>query len=266
MRGSKPVSQSWLVCFGMTAATLLLFQPAAAQNSERLLTATLQEQGRVDTASQRSQNAVEQLADETNDLFADFRVASQQLDRLRIYNDNLERLVADQDSEKASISKQLAEFGDVEKGIVPLMYQLIDDLDNFVNLDMPFQQNERLDRVQRLRRNMERADLTVSEKYRQIMEAYQIETAYGRTIEAYSGSLPIGDEERTVEMLRVGRIVLAFQTPDRRITGIWDKTQKRWIEVDDEFRRSVTDGIRVARKQAAPVLLHLPVPAAEDAR
>lgn len=240
--------------------------PTFAQQSERLLDSTLQAQANVDKASQKSQDTVTQLAEERNDLFADYRVATQQLDRLTIYNGNLERLVADQDREKASIARQLEEFGDVEKGIVPLMYEMIDALDSFVALDMPFSRRERTDRIVRLRENMESSDFTVSEKYRQIMEAYQIETSYGRTIEAYSGSLPVNGEERTVDLLRIGRIVLAYQTPDQSHTGIWDKAGKQWVDVGNDHRRAVSDGLRIAKKQAAPTLLRLPVPAAEPAQ
>lgn len=258
-RLARRILASWIIFF------LSATSPAAAQNSENLLNSTLQAQSRVDSASQQSQNTVEQLADQRNDLFADYRVATQQLDRLRIYNGNLERLVADQDAEKRAIATQLEEFGEVEKGIIPLMYEMIDALDTFVSLDIPFSRRERSDRVMRLRENMERSDFTVSEKYRQIMEAYQIETAYGRTIEAYSGSLPIDGEERSVELLRIGRILLAYQTPDQSQTGIWDKTTSSWIDVGEDYRRSISDGLSIAKKQAAPSLLRLPIPAAEVA-
>ena len=250
-----------LACF----VTVPSLTPTFAQQGERLLNSTLQTQATVDTASRRSQVTVAQLADQRNDLLADYRVATQQLDRLTIYNGNLRRLVADQDLEKQSIARQLEEFGDVEKGIVPLMYEMIDALDTFVTLDMPFSRRERAERIVRLRENMESSDFTVSEKYRQIMEAYQIETGYGRTIEAYSGSLPVDGEERTVDLLRIGRIVLAYQTPDQSHTGVWDKESKQWIDVSDDYRRTVSDGLRIAKKQAAPTLLRLPVAAAEAA-
>jgi hypothetical protein len=235
---------------------------ASAQETEQLLNSTIATQAQTDTNSQRSQTTVAQLASESSEYFGDYRVAIQQLDQLKVYNANLQQIINDQERDKVSVKRQLEGFGDVEKGIVPLMYEMVDALKSFVELDMPFLRNERGDRVQRLQENLERSDLTVSEKYRQIMEAYQIETSYGRNIEAYSGTLAIGGEDRKVDLLRIGRILLAYQTPDRSETGFWDKTTQQWAELDDSYRRAVTDGIKIARKQAAPNLLVVPVPAA----
>ena len=253
----------------LVCATVVLSESpgvASSQDAERLLNATITAQAQADTQAQRTQQNVTRLADERNEYFGDYRVVVQQLDQIKVYNGNLEQLVRDQRREKASLQSQLENFGNVEQGIVPLMYELVASLKNFVELDMPFLQYERSDRLQRIEANLERSDLTVSEKYRQIMEAYQIETAYGRNIEAYPGTLEIDGVERKVDLLRIGRIVLAYQTPDQSQTGYWDKRAGQWTSLDDDFRRSVTLGIRIAKKQAAPTLLELPLPAAEDLR
>jgi hypothetical protein len=254
---SSPVPILAILVFALPAGY------AAAQDTERLLESTLSAQAQTDTAAQRSQQAVTRLAEEGSEYFADYRVAIQQLDQIKVYNANLERLVADQEREKVSLGQQLDDFENVEQGIVPLMYELVASLKTFVSLDMPFLQNERVGRVERLETNLERSDLTVSEKYRQIMEAYQIETSYGRNIEAYPGTLEIDGQERKVDLLRIGRIVLAYQTPDHSETGYWNKNEGTWSRLDDRFRRPVTEGIRIARKQAAPGLLELPLSAAE---
>lgn len=247
-------------------ALILVAGASLAQESERLLNATITAQAQTDTQSQRTQQAVDQLTEQGKEYFAEYRVAAQRLDQLRIYNSNLEQLVRDQQREADSLRSQLEEFGNIEEGIVPLMYELVASLKTFVELDMPFLQNERYDRVQRLETNLERSDLTVSEKYRQIMEAYQIETGYGRNIETYPGKLDVKGVERKVDLLRIGRVVLAYQTPDQSETGYWDKLSGSWVPADDSFRRAVTEGIRMAKKQAAPTLLELPLPAAEAAK
>ena len=239
---------------------------AMAQNTEQLLNAAIGEQAKTGTEAKRSQLRVAQLADEGTEYFGDYRVTLQQLDRLKIYNGNLERLVRDQEKEKTSIGHQLADFTDVEQGVVPLMYELVASLKSFIELDLPFSTKERADRSQRLEDNMDRSDLTVSEKYRQIMDAYQIEVSFGRNIETYPASLNVEGAERKVDILRVGRILLAYQTSDQSLTGYWDKTARQWVELDNEFRRSIADGIKIAKKQAAPTLLKLPISAPEVAR
>jgi len=250
----------------MIALGVALSGAALAQDTEQLLNAAIGEQAQTDTDATRSQLRVAQLADEGSEYFGDYRVTLQQLDRLKIYNGNLERLVRDQEQEKISIGQQLESFTDVEQGVVPLMYELLASLKSFVQLDMPFSRKERTDRIQRLEDNMDRSDLTVSEKYRQIMDAYQIEASFGRNIETYPATLAIEGVDRKVDILRVGRIMLAYQTSDQSFTGQWDKAARDWVGLDGEFRRSVADGIKIAKKQAAPTLLKLPIAAPESAQ
>ncbi len=200
-----------------------------------------------------------QLADQTAELLGEYRVTVQRLDRVRIYNDNLEALLADQQREQQDIQRQLASFEQVQQEVVPLMLEMVEDLARFIELDLPFQMAERRNRVALLREVMGQSNVTVSEKYRQIMSAYQIEADFGRTIEAYDGRL----EDRQVHLLRVGRILLAYQTPDRAETGFWNKNTRQW-EVANQFRGEVVEGLRIARKQAAPTLLRLPLPAPES--
>jgi hypothetical protein len=244
------------VCAAWALAALLPASQAQAQ--ERTLNSALAEQKSSVEEAALSQARVVQLADETSELLGEYRVTVQRLDRLRIYNDNLEALVADQQREQQDIERQLTSFQEVQQEIIPLMFEMIEDLARFVELDMPFQPQERRDRVELLRELMSRSDVTVSEKYRQIMSAYQIEADFTRTTEAYAGRL----EDRRVDFLRVGRVLLAYQTPDRAETGFWNKNARQW-EVANEFRNDVVEGLRIARKQAAPNLLRLPVPAPE---
>lgn len=239
-----------------TLASLAVMASPQAEAQERLLDATLAEQkARVEEAA-RSQTRVVQLADETSELLGEYRVTVQRLDRVRVYNDNLDELLLDQEREQQDIELQLVSFQEVQQEIVPLMLEMIDDLARFIELDTPFQLQERRDRVELLRDLMGRSDVTVSEKYRQVMGAYQIEADFSRSTEAYEGRL--GD--RRVDFLRVGRVLLAYQTPDRAETGFWNRTTGEW-EVANEYRNDVVEGLRIARKQAAPNLLRLPLPA-----
>ena len=219
-----------------------------------------------DLNSKGSQAVVSDLSDETQDLLGQYRLVLQQIDRLIAYNDYVERLIVDQEAQIKDIREQLDQFALIERGIVPLMLDSIDTLDKFIDLDVPFLLEERKTRVARLRTIMNLSDVTVSEKYRQIMDAYQIETTYGRDIEAYTGLLEIGGASRQVDFLRIGRTSLTYQTPDQEETGFWNKQDKQWEKLPNKYQNYVTQGLRVARKQVTPNLLELPIEAPGEGR
>jgi len=235
---------------------------AGTVSAASVLDASIEEQSQIDRASETTQGRVDALADETERLLDQYRLITQQTDRLRVYNDQLAALITSQEEEKLSIQRQLEGIIVVEQGIIPLMIDMIDALEQFIQLDLPFQREDRVANVQRLRDNMDRADLTVSEKYRQVMEAYQQEVEYGRTIYAYRGQLP--GTERTVDFLQVGRILLAYQSLDRNETGFFNAESGSWEVLDDAaYRRYIDEGLKIARKQSAPDLLMLPIRAPE---
>ncbi|MEM7610375.1 MAG: DUF3450 domain-containing protein [Pseudomonadota bacterium] len=248
---------------GSLALLAMLAQPAMAQQAVKRV---IDEQGGFDRGSKASQERVTRYAQQTSELLGEYRITLQQLDRVRVYNANLSAIVDDQQAQIDSIQQQLEDFGNTEQGIVPLMLDMIADLKAFIALDLPFQTVERENRIARLEDNMTSSNLTVSEKYRQIMEAYKIEAGFGRTIEAYEDTLPLNGADTQVDILRVGRVVLAFQTRDKSVTGLYNKATGQWEEVDGSYRRAVTDGLLLAKKQAAPTLLTLPVPGAEAAQ
>ena len=231
-----------------------------------ILDDTLFVQRSSDLGSKDSQIIVSNLSDERQDLLGQYRLVLQQIDRLIAYNDYVERLIVDQETQITDIRKQLDQFALIERGIVPLMLDSIDILDKFIDLDVPFLLEERKARVARLRTIMDLSDVTVSEKYRQIMDAYQIETTYGRDIEAYTGLLEIDGESRQVDFLRIGRTSLTYQTPDQEETGFWNKQAGQWEKLPNKYQNYVTQGLRVARKQVTPNLLELPIEAPGEGR
>lgn len=231
-----------------------------------ILDDTLFVQRSSDLGSKDSQIIVSNLSDERQNLLGQYRLVLQQIDRLIAYNDYVERLIVDQEAQITDIGKQLDQFALIERGIVPLMLDSIDILDKFIDLDVPFLLEERKARVARLRTIMDLSDVTVSEKYRQIMDAYQIETTYGRDIEAYTGLLEIDGESRQVDFLRIGRTSLTYQTPDQEETGFWNKQAGQWEKLPNKYQNYVTQGLRVARKQVTPNLLELPIEAPGEGR
>ena len=83
---------------------------------------------------------------------------------------------------------------------------------------------------------------------------------YGRTLDAYDGKLGTEDGARTVQFVRLGRVALMYQTLDGDETGYWDAEKKAWV-VDPDYTRDVNERSSVAKKEGAPDLVMVPVPA-----
>ena len=241
-------------------AMMLVLPGAYAQVFESSVTT---ETG-INKAASTSQKRVTRLAQQTADLLAEYRAVVRETESLRIYNDNLEKVVMDQREEVVSINQQLSGLEATNRGIVPLMLEMIDTLDKIVESDMPFRLEERRARVVRLRDMMDQADVTASEKYRRVMEAYQGEMEYGRTTEAYAEPLP--STGQTVDFLRIGRTLLIYQSSDQVTTGWFNPGTREYEDLPDRYRLEVKEGLAIARNEKAPNLVMLPVPGAEASK
>lgn len=231
----------------VSAALLTSFNLSAASASQ-----AVDAQAATDNASKVSQQKIDNYADSAESALAQYKAALRQVDSLRTYNEQVGKMVDSQSSELASMQRQIAQIDQTSTEVVPLMLKMIDSLEQFVALDLPFQKVEREDRVAALTDLMNRADVTISEKYRKILEAYQIEEGFSRTIESYKASLAKDGGEKTYEFLRVGRIALLYQSPDGNETGMWNKKTRQWEELPQEYRSAVEQGLRIAKKQAPP--------------
>lgn len=215
-------------------------------------------------AARKSQLKIDRLADETRDLLSDYKTVMKQVDGLVVYNTRLERQIQAQLDKIANIEGSIEQVTVVQRQMMPLVIRMIDGLERFVELDMPFNKDDRVKRIAFLRKNLDRADLTVAEKFRQVLEAYNIELQYGRTVATYSDSIEINGAEREVDFLQVGRIALVYQSTDGQLSGAWDKEGRAWVELPaGEYDAAIRKGIRIAKKQATIELLNVPVPAPE---
>jgi len=215
-------------------------------------------------AARKSQVKIDRLADETRDLLTDYKTVTKQIDGLKVYNARLQRQIDNQVARIGEIDDSIAQVTVISRQMTPLVIRMIDGLEKFVELDVPFHTDERQQRIDFLRANLDRSDVTVAEKFRQVLEAYKIENEYGRKIDAYKGSVEIDGVERDVNFFRVGRIALLYQTTDTEISGAWDQRSRSWVPLDrGEYRNAIMKGLRIARKEASIDLMNLPVAAPE---
>ena len=255
----SPVNwKSWLVA-GSAVVVLSLPLTGTAESLNKVLDV---QQRRIRLA-QDSQKKIDTVVKQTRSLEDEYKATLKEIDGLNVYNRLLQQQVDNQKAQMEDLRTSIDQVEVINRQIVPIMIEMIDGLDQFVGLDVPFLLEERKERVASLRSLMERQDVTVAEKFRKVTEAYQIENDFGRTIEAYQANLDIDGNTREVEFLRIGRIVLVYQTTDGKLSGVWDQRSRSWVPLGSEYKNQIKFGLQIAKKQVAPDLILLPVDSPE---
>ena len=252
------ISSSRRISVALFATTVIAASGSVfAQSVDQILQA---EDRRLNLA-QQSQERINNIVEGTRSLEDDYRAINKEIDGLKVYN----RLMAAQTNGQSAVLEDIAlsmeQVDVINRQIFPLMERMIDGLEQSVALDVPFLMEERTKRVNTLKSTMERSDVSVAEKFRKVMEAYQIENEYGTSSETYTQSITNKEGiTRSYNMLRVGRIGLYYQSDDAKITGRWDNEIRDWVE-DDSARSESRKGIRIAKQLIAPELIVIPVAA-----
>lgn len=249
-----------VVAIGAVLISLAVASSSLAQGLTEVL--ELRKERNAENAA--TQRRIEALSDEVDRIVRQQRAVLKQTSGLEIYSEQMTQMVAEQDAQIGDLSAELHQLNLVSRDVTPLMLRMIDAVEEFVALDVPFLPGERAGRIEFLRRTMIRSDVTEAEKYRVIMEAYQVENDYGRTIEAYRSTLDRGGDEVTVDFLRIGRIALVYQTLDEQEAGVWSHTERTWLPLDPEYFPAIRQGLRVARKLESPDMLRVPLPVMEN--
>ena len=253
---------SVLLTLALAAAALGV---RAAATAPAKVQAAVAAQEQLDKTAAASQKKIDKTSAGTSDMLNQYLQVTQLTDDTRAYDDQLQQIIQAQQDEMNSLNTQMSQVGDVEKGLPPLMLQMADSLTQYVRLDIPYREDERLAKMQQLHTLLTNPTVAVTDKFQRLMQAYKDEIAAGKTVEAYRGEVSDSGKTLTVNFLRVGHLLLAYQTLDRSVTGYWDKQDHKWV-TDNDYRSAVAQAIAITNKQAPPDLMQLPVGAPEVAK
>ena len=221
------------------------------------------EEAKIHAAAAKSQEKINTLFEQSQELLVEYRQTVDETENLKIYNDYIASLVADQQRGIDSLQRQIDSIEQTKQGIVPLMFRMIDSLEQFIKLDRPIHLDERLQRVERLRDLMANSNVTVSEQFRQVLDAYLIETEYGTRIASYQGTLESAGTTVTVDFFNMGRTSMLALSLDQKHAWVWNNDTRAWEELGDEYLGSVNDAVKMAKQLIPADLIKLPIKAAE---
>lgn len=250
-----------------TAVWLGYSESALAEAPSKALAEAVERQVRSNDTSAAAQKSIDGLRDQTQRMLEEYRDALRQTEQLSAYNEHLRRLVESQRTQKAALEQQVREIEVTRRDLVPLMLRMTNTLQQFVSLDRPFLAVERARQVADLQALMQDHEVNDAEKFRRLLEAYQVENGYGKTVGAYQGEITLDDKAtRTVDFLRVGRIGLYYQTLDGRQSGLWNGTTRRWESLPAEYNPMIRKGIVMARQERPKELQPIVIEASEISR
>ena len=212
----------------MKLITILLFF-TSSMFAQEIVDQTINSQVEASNVSIEIQNKIDELDIESKKIYFDYKDTLNEFNSLKNYDDQLSQIINAQILEIASIDDQLDSLDSINIDILPLLKRMVDSLNKFISLDIPFLIDERESRLNDLDKLIIRADVTTAEKFRNIFEAYQLEANFGKTIESYQGFLNIEGNERAVDYFRLGRLGLYYRTPNGRETGFWNTNTKKWV-------------------------------------
>jgi len=227
--------------------------------SQEIVDTTINSQVDASNESIVLQNKIDELDIESKKIYFDYKDTLNEYNSLKNYDDQLAQIIEAQIEEISSINEQLESLDTINIDILPLLKRMVDSLSKFIEIDIPFLIDERIERVKDLDQLIIRADVTTAEKFRKIFEAYQLEANFGKTIEAYQGFLDIDGDERAVDYFRLGRLGLFYRTPNGRETGYWESNSKAWVHMGSSLDDEIKAALDIGNRQAPPNFINLPL-------
>lgn len=219
------------------------------------------------TQAKKSQVRINKLQDDTSDLIDKYKQVSKTIEGLRVYNAQLEKQLESQRDIMSKLDGSIGQITVIQRQIQPLVLEMLETITQFIELDAPYKKETRLGRAEKLSGMMADADITIAEKFRQVLEIYSIESEYARKIDTYEDELDVAGEKLNVDVLAIGRVALMYQTKDGSRTGVWDRKANSWQDLDaGEYRSEIRNAIRIAQKKAQNDIMRLPISAPEVAQ
>lgn len=248
--------------FSKTTFALLMAASISGANAASLTQAEAI-QSKTNQSSAASQQRIDKSSDATLSHKAEIEQLREEVKNLTIYRDHLTAMVKDQQQEQRSLQAQIQDIKQTRQGIVPLMYQMIDGLKKHIEQDRPIKKTQREERVATLEALMSRADVSDAEKYRRILEAYQIELDYGTKLGVYQGDIQLEGQTLAANILYLGRLSLVARSLNGNQYWSWNQAQQQWQPLDSGHQAELDNAFSIANQEAAPGLMTLPVSATE---
>jgi hypothetical protein len=172
---------------------------------------------------------------------------------------NTRELIRGAESRIRRKKKELSDIEQISHDLQPYLTETIEGLKQDMTEGLPFLTVERRERMDRLSALMADPEISISEKYRKVMEAMLIEADYGYTTEVTQEMIAINNEKVFADSWRRGRLNLFFIRPDGNACGFYNMAEKRWIELPPDHLNALKTATEISARRQTATLLDLPI-------
>ena len=239
----------------IVVATLLGSSLALTDQIQPLLDIGEQRQN----SEQVSQTKIDSMDDDTSLIVNEYKTVSKQIEGLRVYNAQMRKQIERQEERLKEIDKTMKEAQVMQRQIPPFTRRMLAGIEKSIELDMPFHLAERKERIAFAKAAIDNPTVSPAEGLRQVLETFNVEMEYGRKLDNYKDTIEIEGQQREVNVLRVGRLALVYQSSDESLTGAWDNDTDEWVPLDNSYRNPTRKGLKIANRLATVDMLELPI-------
>ncbi|SHJ92563.1 Protein of unknown function [Desulfatibacillum alkenivorans DSM 16219] len=207
----------------------------------------------------QTQASLDDWSEEKARLTARYKSLGSQNARLKKMRDAMQTQVNGMTNDISELEQKKADILAVSKGLEPVLEESFQFLAYSVEASQPFLKEERTRRMDSLKQTMEDPETSLGEKYRRISEALLIEAQYGGTAETQRRAIMIQNEERMVDVLRLGRLSIFFRTLNQDICGMWDPASAQFVALPPEHNAAINQAVEMAAKRRPADILLLPL-------
>ena len=210
-------------------------------------------------SEQVSQTKIDSMDDDTSLIVNEYKTVSKQIEGLRVYNAQMRKQIERQEERLKEIDKTMKEAQVMQRQIPPFTRRMLAGIEKSIELDMPFHLAERKERIAFANAAIDNPTVSPAEGLRQVLETFNVEMEYGRKLDNYKDTIEIEGQQREVNVLRVGRLALVYQSSDESLTGAWDNNTDQWVPLDNSYRNPTRKGLKIANRLATVDMLELPI-------
>lgn len=208
---------------------------------------------------QKTQKDIEKWSEKKSLLETEYDTLVENNKRLDMEREHLIKELEAMQERIAGLKNQIEAMKKISENLTPFLYGIYEKLVESVDYRLPFLQEERSERLANLKQTLDDSQIVPGEKFRKIMEALFIEAEYGNTVEVYQEKIFLGDENMLVNVLRLGRISLFFETLDQTTTGYFDLDENHWEILPQSANRDILTAMEIASKRRPADVVTLPL-------